>query len=112
MARPYSQDLRDRIVGSVASGRTCQATAALFGVSIASVVRWSQRWRVTRNAAAKQMGGWRQLRLKREREWLLARIAEKPRPDLAGGGGRAGRTRHTSELPGGVALFQARGDYV
>ena len=24
------------------------------------------------------MGGWRQLRLKREREWLLARIAEKP----------------------------------
>ena len=24
------------------------------------------------------MGGWRQLRLRREREWLLARIAEKP----------------------------------
>jgi hypothetical protein len=32
----------------------------------------------TGNAAAKQMGGWRQLRLKLEREWLLARIAEKP----------------------------------
>jgi transposase len=64
MARPYSQDLRDRVVGSVASGRTCRATAALFGV--------------TGNAAAKQMGGWRQLRLKREREWLLARIVEKP----------------------------------
>jgi transposase len=47
-------------------------------VSVASVVRWSQRWRVTRNAAAKPMGGWRQLRVKREREWLLARIAEKP----------------------------------
>jgi hypothetical protein len=26
------------------------------------------------------MGGWRQLRLHREREWLLARIAEKPDP--------------------------------
>ena len=60
------------------SGRTCRATAALFGVSVASVVKWSQRWRATGNAAAKQMGGWRQLRLKREREWLLARIAEKP----------------------------------
>jgi putative transposase len=24
------------------------------------------------------MGGWRQLRLQSEREWLLARIAEKP----------------------------------
>jgi transposase len=88
MARPYSQDLRDRVVGSVASRRTCRATAALFGVSVASVVKWSQRWRATGNAAAKQMGGWRQLRLKREREWLLARIAEKPdlTPACAGAG--------------------------
>ena len=77
MARPYSQDLRDRVVGSVAGGRTCRATAALFGVSVASVVKWSQRWRAT-GADAKQMGGWRQLRLKGEREWLLARIGEKP----------------------------------
>ena len=78
MARPYSQDLRDRVVGSVASGRTCRATAALFGVSVASVVKWSQRWRASGSAAAQQMGGWRPLRLEPERDWLLARIAEKP----------------------------------
>src|SRR5215471_574818 len=78
MARPYSQDLRDRVISSVASGRTCRATAALFGVSVASVVKWSQRWRASGSAAAKQMGGWRPLRLLSEREWLLARIAEKP----------------------------------
>jgi transposase len=78
MARPYSQDLRDRVVGSVASGRTCRATAALFGVSVASVVKWSQRWRATGSAAAKPMGGRRPLQLQGERAWLLARIAEKP----------------------------------
>src|SRR5882724_10241821 len=78
MARPYSQDLRDRVVGSVTAGRSCRATAALFGVSVASVVKWSQRWRATGSAAAKKMGGWRQLLLKSEREWLLVRIAEKP----------------------------------
>ena len=78
MARPYSQDLRYRVVGSVASGRSCRATAALFGVSVASVVKWTQRWRATGSAAAKQMGGRRQLVLKREREWLLARLAAKP----------------------------------
>jgi transposase len=44
---------------------------------VASAVKWSQRWRAT-GSAAKQMGGWRQLRLQSEREWLLARIAEKP----------------------------------
>ena len=78
MARPYSQDLRDRVIGSGASGRTCRATAALFGVSVASVVKWSQRWRASGSATAKRMGGWKQLLLNREREWLLARIAEKP----------------------------------
>src|SRR5260370_27188864 len=77
MARPYSKDLRDRVVGSRAGGRSCRATAAIFGVSVASVVKWSQRWRATGSAAAKQMGGWRQLLLKSEREWLLPRIAGK-----------------------------------
>jgi transposase len=70
------------VVSSVASGRTCRATAALFGVSVASLVKWSQRWRASGSAAAKQTGRWRQLRLQREREWLLARIAEKPDPTL------------------------------
>jgi len=78
MARPYSQDLRDRVVSSVASGRTCRATAALFGVSVASVVKWSQRYRATGTAAAKPMGGHRRRLLRGERDWLLARIAEKP----------------------------------
>ena len=78
MARPYSQDLRNRVVSSVASGRTCRATAALFGVSVASVVKWSQRWRASGSAAAKPMGGRRPLRLTGERGWLLARVAEKP----------------------------------
>jgi transposase len=78
MARPYSQDLRDRVIGSVASGRTCRLTAALFGVSVASVVKWSQRWRASGSAAAKPMGGRRPLRLQHERAWLLARIAVKP----------------------------------
>ncbi len=78
MAKPYSRDLRDRVVASVTGGRTCRATAALFGVSVASVVRWSQRWRAAGSAAAKPMGGRRPLRLAGEREWLLARIVEKP----------------------------------
>src|SRR6476661_8630384 len=88
MARPCSQDLRDRVIGSVASGRTCRATATLFGVSVASVVKWSQRWRASGSAAVKPMGGWKQLLLKSEREWLLTRIAENPdlTPACAGAG--------------------------
>lgn len=78
MARPYSKDLRDRVVSSVASGRSCRATAALFAVSVSSVVKWSQRYRASGTAAAKPMGGHRRRILLAERDWLLARIAEKP----------------------------------
>ena len=78
MARPYSSDLRDRVVASVTGGRTCRATAALFDVSVASVVKWSQRFRSTGSAAAHWMGGHRPRVLAGERDWLLARLAEKP----------------------------------
>jgi transposase len=78
MARPYSQDLRERVVASVTGGRSRRRTAALFGVSVASVVKWSQRFQATGSAAAKPMGGHRPRVLAGERDWLLARIAEKP----------------------------------
>lgn len=78
MARPYSSDLRNRVVGSVAGGRSCRATAALFGVSVSSVVKWCQRFRATGSAAAYWMGGHRARVLAGERERILARLAEKP----------------------------------
>src|SRR6202051_4136051 len=87
MARPYSTDLRDRVVASVTGGRTCRATAALFGVSVASVVKWSQRFRATGSAAAYWMGGHRPRVLAGERDWLLTRLAEKPDPTLRAMGG-------------------------
>ena len=56
MARPCLQDLRARVVGSVASGGTRRGTAALFGVSVASVLK-SRSAGASGDAAAKQMGG-------------------------------------------------------
>lgn len=56
MARPYSLDLRKRVVTAVENGQTCCTAAELFDVSVASVVKWSQRARTTDSAAAKPMG--------------------------------------------------------
>src|SRR5215468_257157 len=78
MARAYSLDLRERVVGAVASGQSCRAVASTFGVSVASVVKWSQRFRSTGSAAAFKVGGRRPFALAGERSWLLARIAEQP----------------------------------
>ena len=55
MGRAYSLDLRERVVAAVASGESCRAVAATFKVSVASVVKWSQRFRATGSAAARPM---------------------------------------------------------
>ncbi len=78
MARPYSLDLRERVVASVVGGQPCRAVAELFDVSVASVVKWSQRARSTGSAAAKPMGGKRPFLLEGERDWLMGRLTEKP----------------------------------
>jgi transposase len=78
MARAYSLDLRERVVAFVGRGHTTRAAAAAFDVSVASVVKWAQRARATGSAAAKPMGGKRPFLLEVERDWLLARLAQKP----------------------------------
>jgi helix-turn-helix protein len=55
MARPYSLDLRERVVAAVMAGENCRAVAASFRVSVAAVVKWSQRFRATGSAAARPM---------------------------------------------------------
>jgi transposase len=78
MARAYSLDLRERMVGAVAAGQSCRSVAKTFMVSVASVVKWSQRQRAVGSPAALKMGGRRPYVVAREKGWLLARIGEKP----------------------------------
>lgn len=78
MARPYSLDLRERVVARVSGGESCRTVAKMFKVSVASVVKWSQRYRATGSAAAKRMGGRPGRRLAPQREWLVARLAATP----------------------------------
>jgi transposase len=78
MGRAYSLDLRERVVAAVGAGESCRSVAATFKVSVASVVKWSQRFRRTGSAAARPMGGNRPYVLACERDWLLKRLGEQP----------------------------------
>lgn len=78
MVKPYSDDLRERVAVSVLGGRSCRETARLFGVSVASAVKWSQRLRTTGSAAAQPMGGRRPRVLASEQAWMLSRLEESP----------------------------------
>jgi transposase len=78
MVRPYSLDLRERVVVAAESGQSCRAVAKRFGVSVSSVVKWRQRARTTGSAAARPMGGKRPVLLAGQRAFVLDRIALKP----------------------------------
>ncbi len=78
MARPYSLDLRERVVALVNDGMTCREVAELTNVVASTVVKWSGRERATGSPAAKPMGGKRPYLLEGHRDWLLGRITDKP----------------------------------
>jgi transposase len=78
MSKPYSEDLRERVVAAVEGGLPRRRAAEVFDVGVSSVIRWVQRFRATGSVTAKPMGGDRRSRLTGEREWILARIEEAP----------------------------------
>ena len=78
MGRPYSVDLRERVVAAYRSGTSRADAAARFQVSESSVQRWTRRERQTGRVAAKPMGGRRPFALLAHRDWILARIASQP----------------------------------
>jgi transposase len=78
MTKPYSMDLRERVVAAVEAGQSRRAVAKLFNLGPATVVRWVERQRTSGACAPKPMGGVRHAVLLPERDWLLARIAAVP----------------------------------
>ncbi len=78
MAKPYSEDLRERVVAAVEGSLSRQQAVALFDLGISTVVHWVRRFRETGSVAAKAMGGDYRSRLTTQRAWLLERIEAEP----------------------------------
>jgi len=79
MGRPYSLDLREKVIAAVETdGLSCRQAAAKFGVGVSSAIRWVERVRKTGSAAPGQMGGHKPKAISGEhRAWLLARVQER-----------------------------------
>ena len=83
MPRPYSQDLRVRLIGAVEAGASARSAACLFGVSASTAVKWVARWRRTGSVAALPMGGSFRSPLDDHEAWILALVNEEPDLTLA-----------------------------
>ena len=79
MARPYSDDLRERVVAAVLEGGlSCHRAAAQFDVAVSTAVNWVRRFRETGTVTPGQIGGHRPRTIQGEHEiWLAARLTER-----------------------------------
>src|ERR1700758_4999222 len=57
MPKPYSYDLRVRVIELIEAGWSRREAAELYGISPSVVVIWAQRWEATGSIAAKPSGG-------------------------------------------------------
>ena len=57
MPKPYSLDLRERVIASIEAGASRREAAELYGISPSVVVIWARQWNATRSIEAKPSGG-------------------------------------------------------
>jgi len=75
MPRPYSMDLRERVVSAVDDeGLSRHEAAARFGIAPSTAVHWLKRSTTTGSVAPKRVGGYKLATLSGvHRDWLLER---------------------------------------
>jgi transposase len=86
MPKPYSLDLRERVVGFVEDGHSRHAAAAHFKVSVSFVVNLMKAVRMRGSFVPKPSGGRGHAKLEPHRSFLLAQVVEKAditMPELA-----------------------------
>ena len=94
MTRPYSNDLRERVVRAHLDGEPIRSVAARFGVSVSSVPKWVARYRATGSVAPGQVGGHRPWLLEPHRERVHALVGGDAAPDARPAAGAVGERRH------------------
>ena len=83
MAKPYSADLRRRVVGTIEGGTTIPEAAEQCGVSVSSVVRFLRLHRETGSIDSAKFGGYKDFALAAHEDLVRQLITEQPDITLA-----------------------------
>src|SRR5258708_40085095 len=83
MAKPYSEDLRRRVVEAIEDGATIPDAAEQCGVSISSVVRFLKLYRDTGSVSSAKFGGYKEFVLAADEELVRQLVREQPDITLA-----------------------------
>ena len=77
MPRPYSEDLRIRMVAAVEAGASRRSVAAQYKVGVSTVIRLMQLWKRTQSCSPGRMGGIKPYTLDAHAELVERLLAER-----------------------------------
>jgi transposase len=83
MPKPYSDDLRARVVEAIEQGATREEAAERFGVSLSSVGRFLRLERETGSISPAKFGGYKRYALAAHEERVRRLVAQQPDITLA-----------------------------
>src|SRR3954469_17672432 len=78
MARPYSQDLRDRVIEATGNGTSARQAAVRFDVGVSTAIKWVERLRDSGERSARRQGRRPGSKLDAHRDFLRAVIEAAP----------------------------------
>ena len=100
MGKPYSLDLRKRVVSAIEGGMSRNQAAKQFGVAISTAIGWMRRVENTGSVAPGQMGGHKPKAVSGDHAvWLSQRIKDGDFMDLCREGYAADWARVSSSAP-------------
>ena len=83
MAKPYSEDLRERVIEAIGAGHTQNAVAKLLKIGQRTIARYVDLWRRTGQVAPKKFGGHKKHKLAKHADKVKALIEAEPDRTLA-----------------------------
>jgi transposase len=78
MGKPYSMDLRERVVGAIEGGMSTRRAAGLFSIGLATAGAWGRRKRANGHVRPFRQGKPKGSVLDAHAEFILGRLSEQP----------------------------------
>src|ERR1700730_18661669 len=83
MGKPYSDDLRERVVAAIEAGHTREEVAELYNMALSTVGGFIKRKRERGSVSADKFGGYRTFALKPHTDLVKVLVADQPDCTLA-----------------------------
>jgi transposase len=83
MGKPYSDDLRERVVAAIEAGHTRKEVAELFNMALSTVGGFIRRRRETGSVSPDKFGGYKTFALEPHTDLVKQLVAQQPDSTLA-----------------------------